>query len=136
MAKFTHNTHQCNAQVQEHVHEFQGSVMLDNPPDSPELVHNHRFAGITGPAIPSKDSHFHIICTNTDFFFNHFHALEVMTGLAIPIRDQDGNIIGHVHGASGTTSCNFFHDHEFRVATLIQNPIGPLGPPQPPSKKS
>jgi len=126
------NTQQCNAPVQEHNHEFLGSVMLSNPPDRPELVHNHRFAGVTGPAIPTKDSHVHILCTDSDFFFNHFHSVEAITGPAIPIFDQDGNPIGHVHGASGTTSCNFFHDHEFRVATLIQNPIGPMThPPKP-----
>ncbi|WP_432662058.1 YmaF family protein [Wukongibacter baidiensis] len=120
---------QCNAPVQEHNHEFEGSVILGNPPDSPELVHNHRFAGVTGPVIPTEDSHVHIISTTSDFFFNHFHDVEVVTGPVIPVRDQDGNVIGHVHGASGTTSCNFFHNHDFRVATLIQNPIGPRSMP-------
>ena len=117
----------CNAPVQEHVHEFQGSVILGNPPDSPELVHNHRFAGVSGPVIPTKDSHVHILDTTTDFFFNHFHNIQAVTGPVIPVRDQDGNIIGHTHGVSGLSSCNFFHDHDFRVATLIQNPIGPMG---------
>ena len=68
----------------------------------------------------------------SDFFLNHFHNVEIVTGPVIPVRDKDGNIIGHVHGASGVTSCNFFHDHEFRVATLIQNPIGPMQPPRQP----
>jgi len=107
-----------------HVHEFLGSTMLGAPEDSPELSHNHRFAGVTGPEIQRPGGHVHIISVNSDFFFNHFHKVEVETGPPILVRDQKGNIIGHIHGFAGVTSCVFFHDHGFKGNTLIQNPIG------------
>lgn len=111
-------------QVQTHVHEFLGSTMLAAPPQSEELLHNHRFAGVTGPVKPIPGgSHVHVICTNSDFFFNHFHNVELVTGPVIPVRDQNDKIIGHVHAFSGKTSCNFFHEHRFKGTTLIQNPI-------------
>lgn len=116
----------ANVSVQTHVHEFEGSVMIGNPPDSPQLAHNHRFSGTTGPEIPEGNSHVHVFKVDSDFFFNHYHQVEGMTGPAILIRDQSGRPIGHVHGVSGTSSCVFFHDHGFRFATLIQNPIGPI----------
>ena len=110
--------------VQTHVHEFLGSTMLAAPPQSEELLHNHRFAGVSGPVKPIPGgSHVHVICTNTDFFFNHFHRIEIVTGPVIPVKDQNDNIIGHIHAFTGTTSCDFFHDHEFKGSTLIQNPI-------------
>ncbi|AZO96686.1 hypothetical protein D7D81_08465 [Halocella sp. SP3-1] len=112
-------------EVQTHVHEFLGSTMLASPPKREELLHNHRFAGVTGPVKPVKDSHFHIICTNTDFFLNHFHRVELMTGLAIPIFDDNNKFIGHVHAIVGTTSCDFFHDHDLQAVTLIEDPLVP-----------
>lgn len=112
----------CN-DFQTHVHEFLGSTMLGAPDDRTDLLHNHRFAGVTGPVIERPGGHVHIISVNSDFFFNHFHQIEVETGPPILVRDQDGNIIGHVHGFSGVSSCVFFHDHRFKAATLIQNPI-------------
>lgn len=114
---------------QEHNHEVLGSVMLGAPPDSPELLHNHRFAGVTGPAKSVPGGHVHVLCTDTDFFFNHFHSVEVFTGLPILVKDAENNILGHVHGFSGVTSCNFNHDHNFRGVTLLQNPIGPMPGP-------
>lgn len=111
--------------VQRHVHEFLGSVMIGFPPEQSELAHTHRFAGVTGPEISTENSHVHVFSVNSDFFFNHYHQIEGTTGPAIPVRNQNGKIIGHVHGFSGTSSCIFFHDHDFRFSTLIQNPIGP-----------
>lgn len=113
-------------EFQTHVHEFSGSTMLAAPEENPELVHNHRFAGVTGPVIPRPGGHVHILSVNSDFFFNHFHQIEAETGPPIPVRDQNGKVIGHVHGFSGISSCVFFHQHPFRANTLIQNPIASL----------
>ncbi|WP_066499649.1 YmaF family protein [Abyssisolibacter fermentans] len=112
----------CN-EFQTHVHEFSGSTMLGAPQDRQDLLHNHRFAGVTGPEIEKTGGHVHILSVNSDFFFNHFHDIEVETGPPIPVKDQNGNVIGHIHGFSGTSSCVFFHDHNFKGSTLIQNPI-------------
>lgn len=106
-----------------HVHEFLGSTMLAAPPNNKQLVHNHRFAGVSGPAIPYKDSHVHVIKTRTDFFINHFHKIKEISGVAIPVYDQNKQKIGHVHGFSGTTSVDFVHDHEFKGVTLIEDPL-------------
>lgn len=66
----------CNAvAVQEHNHEFLGSVMIGFPTGH----HNHRFAGTTGPVIPYCDSHVHVFSVNSDFFFNHSHQIEGTT---------------------------------------------------------
>ncbi|OSB06506.1 YmaF family protein, partial [Clostridium botulinum] len=49
----------CNCKErQTHVHEFLGSTRLAEP-------HNHRFAGVSGQAIRSGNSHVHRITTNT-----------------------------------------------------------------------
>ncbi|PAB57893.1 hypothetical protein CCE28_17840 [Anaeromicrobium sediminis] len=102
--------------------------MLAAPFDKTKLLHNHRVAGVTGSVIPTPGGgHVHQIFVNTDFFFNHFHEVTVTTGPAILIRDGDGNIIGHVHAIIGTTSCTFFHTHDFKGTTLIQNPLAPIG---------
>jgi hypothetical protein len=112
---------------QEHVHEFLLSTMLAAPPENPELTHNHRVAGVTGPAKPvDVGGHVHVICVNTDFFFNHFHRVEIETGPVILVRDKDDNIIGHIHAITGITSCTFFHTHDFKGSTLIQNPIASM----------
>lgn len=119
--------HYCEEECdsfQTHVHEFTGSVMLAEPPDTVGLLHNHRFAGVSGPVKRIKGSHVHILCTNTDFFFNHFHRIEIETGPAIPVRDDQGDVIGHIHVMDGTTSCDFLHEHDFNGTTLIENPIG------------
>ena len=106
-----------------HVHEFLGSTMLAAPPNNKRLVHNHRFAGVSGPAIPFRDSHVHVIKTRTDFFVNHFHKIKEISGIAIPVFDENNQEVGHVHGFSGTTSVDFMHDHEFKGATLIDDPL-------------
>lgn len=102
---------------QKHVHEFVGSVRLAelNTND----VHNHRFAGVSGEAIPCKGSHVHRIVTRTDFFNNHFHVIDIITGPAIPVGNGR-----HVHFVFALTQESDGHQHMFRVATLIENPIG------------
>lgn len=109
----------CNSErPQRHVHEFLGSVRLPAPPEEP---HNHRFAGVTMQAIPTDGgaSHVHRLGANTDFYENHFHIIRETTGPAIPVGGGR-----HVHFASGTTTVNDGHAHDFIFATLIENPIG------------
>ncbi len=107
--------------VQEHVHEFLGSVMLASEPGGD--LHNHRFAGVSQPAQKTDSHHVHELKTKTDFYEDHFHKIRVFTGEEIPIFDENGVKIGHVHGASGVTTVVERHSHPFRVATLIENPI-------------
>lgn len=108
---------------QTHVHEYLGSTGLAAPPNSPQLLHNHRFAGVTGPEIERPCGHVHILSGNSDFFFNHYHQIEVETGPPILVRDQNGEVIGHIHGFSSVSSIDFFHAHAFKGSTLIENPI-------------
>lgn len=102
---------------QSHVHEFLGSTRLAELCQCP---HNHRFAGITGQAIPvpgGPGAHYHEIKTKTDFF-DHFHFINVTTGPAI--------LVGcgrHIHFVCGTTTCNDGHTHTFIFATLIEDPL-------------
>lgn len=114
------NKSKCKSQ--RHVHEFLSSTMLEAPPGRQDLLHNHRFAGVSGPAIPGPRGHVHEIETRTDFFLNHYHFIKTLSGPPIPIYDKDNNEIGHVHGFSGTTTFQFMHDHEFKGVTLIEDP--------------
>lgn len=101
---------------QRHTHEFLGSTKIAEREEDP---HNHRFAGITGQAIPfGENNHFHRLETNTDFYENHFHIIEDKTGPAIPVGGGR-----HIHFVEGQTTINDGHRHEFIFATLIENPI-------------
>lgn len=101
--------------TQTHTHEFLGSTTLDG-----EIIHNHRFAGVTSEEIPKGRSHVHAILTNTDFFLSHLHEVGVETGPAIPVGKGK-----HVHFVYGYTTLNAGHVHEFIFATLIENPLLP-----------
>lgn len=103
--------------LQTHTHEFLGSTMLTTPGPE-ELIHNHRFAGVTSQAIPKGKSHIHAILTNTDFFFNHLHEVGVETGPAIPVGEGK-----HVHLVQGQTTLDFDHVHGFIFTTLIEDPL-------------
>lgn len=94
---------------QGHVHEFLGSVCYADG-------HTHRFAGITGPAIPYQNSHIHEIDTRTDNT-NHHHRIRAFTGPAINIGNGR-----HVHRATGETSFEDGHRHRYIFATLIERP--------------
>ena len=101
---------------QRHVHELQGSVMIAEEEDDP---HNHRFCTVTGEAIPrGEHDHFHEVAFRTDFFEDHFHEFCGKTGGAIPVGDR------HVHCIESVTTVNDGHRHNFRAATLINDPIG------------
>jgi hypothetical protein len=95
----------------QHVHEFLGSTRLAENP------HNHRFAGVSGPAIPRGRSHVHRIETLTDST-DHVHRIEDFTGEAIEVGDGR-----HVHFVRGRTSFDDGHEHSYIFATLIENPI-------------
>lgn len=98
---------------EQHVHEFLGSTKIAEKKKDP---HNHRFAGVSGPAIPYFDSHVHKICTLTDNT-DHFHRIELYTGPAIPVGYNR-----HVHPVCGVTTCNDGHIHHFVFSTLIERP--------------
>ena len=103
--------------MQTHTHEYEGSVKIAEKQEDP---HNHRFAGVTGQAIPLPNgNHLHKLEGNTDFYENHFHMVIDKTGPAIPVGNGR-----HVHFASGQTTVVDGHSHEFQFATLIDNPIG------------
>lgn len=99
---------------QRHVHEFTGSTRLAELEEDP---HNHRFAGVSGQAIPVRGSHVHEIISRTDFF-DHFHVIRVITGPAIPVGNGR-----HVHFVRAVTSVNDQHRHRLIFATLIESPI-------------
>ena len=102
--------------TQTHVHEFEGSTQIAEAATDP---HNHRFAGVSSEVIPVGNSHAHEIFTSTDFYENHHHEVGIRTGLAVEVGEGR-----HVHFASGTTTLDDGHAHQFRFATLIQDPIG------------
>jgi hypothetical protein len=97
---------------QAHVHEFLGSTHLA---EAGEDRHNHRFAGVTGEAIPTdKGKHVHDFRSNTDFFENHHHMVRGKTGVNIELPDEK-----HVHFVESFTTVDDGHKHEFEFATLI-----------------
>jgi hypothetical protein len=112
---------------QTHVHEFEGSTKLA---EFEEDVHNHRVAGISGEAIKIPGSHVHKIWTRTDYF-DHFHYIQQFSGPAIYVdmEAKDTNSMmdeePHVHFATGLTSINDGHNHEWQLATLIDSPLLP-----------
>jgi len=98
-----------------HVHEVQGSVMIAEL----QYPHNHRFATVSGEAIRIYGcDHVHDVYFRTDYFDGHYHGFYGRTGGAIWVGDR------HVHFLEAVTSEDDGHYHEFRVATLIDNPIG------------
>lgn len=100
---------------QRHVHELLGSTFIAEREEDP---HNHRFATVTGEAIRAGNDHFHEVRFRTDFFEDHFHEFRGRTTGAIPVGDGR-----HVHFIKDVTTVNDGHRHQFRAATLIENPI-------------
>lgn len=99
--------------TQTHVHEVQGSTTLFE-----EICHNHRFSGMTSEVIPVGDDHIHFFQLTSDFTLAHFHEVGGFTGLSIPIGNGR-----HIHAASGVSTLNRGHVHEFVFASLIDNPL-------------
>jgi len=103
----------CPPPAQTHTHEFVGSTQLAG-----DIIHNHRFAGVSSEAIKRGRSHTHAILVNSDFFLSHFHEVAAESGPAIPVGEGR-----HVHFVCGETTFNAGHDHEFIFAMLIEDPI-------------
>lgn len=99
----------------QHNHEVLGSTKISG---CCEYAHNHRFATVSGDAIPCDGSHVHEVRFTTDSCNGHKHEF---CGTSEPAFD-----IGcgkHVHLVKGETSYDASHKHEFIVATLIENPV-------------
>jgi hypothetical protein len=102
---------------QRHDHELLGSVQIAEREVDP---HNHRFATVTGPAMPAgRDDHIHEVKFRTDFYEDHFHEFHGRTRGAVHVGDR------HVHFLEDVTTFADGHRHDFRAATLIDNPIEP-----------
>ena len=61
---------ETNACSMQHVHEILGSTLIAERCDDP---HNHRFATVSGEAIPYMGSHVHRVTFLTDSYDGHFH---------------------------------------------------------------
>lgn len=99
----------------QHNHEVLGSVRISGCCDH---AHNHRFATVSGDAIPCDGSHVHEIKFTTDSCNGHDHELCGTSGPAIEVGCGR-----HVHFIKGTTTREEGHKHDFIAATLIENPI-------------
>ena len=100
---------------EQHVHEIIGSTFIA---ERCEDAHNHRFATVSGEAIPCMGSHVHEVTFRTDSFDGHVHEFTGTSSLPIPVGDGR-----HVHFAKACTTAADGHTHQFRVASLIDNPI-------------
>lgn len=102
---------------QRHDHEIEGSVEIAEPQEDP---HNHRFATVSGQAIPiGGGDHVHEVEFRTDFYEDHFHTFKGRSGGAIQVGGGR-----HVHFAMSQTNLVDGHRHQFRFASLINDPIG------------
>lgn len=110
------NCNSCQPEYnrQKHVHEVQGSVEIAERGEDP---HNHRFATVSGEAIPIGKDHVHEVKFKTDFYEDHFHEFCGRTSGAIYVGDR------HVHFLESVTTVNDGHKHKFRLSTFIQDPI-------------
>lgn len=106
-----------STETQTHDHEFLGSVKLAEQGND---RHNHRFAGVTTEIIPiAGGGHKHAFMVNTDFF-DHHHEIGGETGPAINVGNGK-----HVHFATGQTTVDENHFHNYQFATLIDSPLLP-----------
>ena len=101
---------------QSHVQEIQGSTEIAERRDDP---HNHRFATVSDEVIPMGNDHVHEVKFRTDFYEDHFHEFCGRTGGAIPVGGGR-----HVHFLESVTQVSDGHRHQFKFASLINDPIG------------
>lgn len=106
---------ECRCHSEQHVHEIVGSTIIAERCEDP---HNHRFATVSGEAIPFRGSHVHNVKFRTDSYEGHFHEFCGRSSIAFPLKDGR-----HVHYAKARTTAADGHTHEFRVASLINDPI-------------
>ncbi len=100
--------------IQFHVHEVQGTVEIAG-----REPHTHRFTAVSGEARPwGSANHYHDVRFRTDYFDDHFHEGWGRTGGAIQVGDK------HVHFLEAATTQNDGHMHRYKVATMIEDPIG------------
>jgi hypothetical protein len=106
--------HVCRDE-QRHNHELLGSVIIAGRKDP----HAHRFATVTGEAIPlGSHDHIHKVEFRTDFYEEHYHKFSGKTSGAIKVGDR------HVHFLESVTTEDDGHRHKFRAVTLIDDPTG------------
>ena len=98
-----------------HSHEVQGSTRISGCCD---FAHNHRFATVSGEAIPCDGGHVHEVRFTTDSCRGHKHEFYGTTGSAVWL--EDGR---HVHFLEGCTSSDANHKHEFIASTFIEDPV-------------
>lgn len=103
--------------IPNHNHEFITST--DYAESDECVIHNHRTAGLTGPAIRSGNSHVHRVEAFTDTFDDHAHKICDTTGPAIWLIN--GKHIHLVKGETGRADGNN-HDHDYFFTTQIQDP--------------
>lgn len=112
-----HDMHDCGKHEQRHVHEVIGSVEIAERGCD---AHSHRFATVSGEAMPTgTGDHVHEIRFRTDFYEDHFHEFVGRSGGAINVGGGR-----HVHFAEAQTKPEDNHCHRFRVAAMIEDPIG------------
>lgn len=114
MCKYDTNTTEYYSCYGQHVHEYAGSTVFS---ESSDHCHNHRFAAVSGEAIPADGSHYHNLDFRTDTCHTHFHEFHGPSSLAIPIGDGR-----HIHFAKSSTTKSDGHTHEFRTALFINDP--------------
>lgn len=103
-----------------HVHEVLGSTQTeDNNCDCGQ--HNHRFATVTGEAEYRQGvrGHVHRVEFRTDTYEGHNHEFCGYTEGAVDVGEGR-----HIHLIKDETTVSNRHDHDFIVATLIENPTG------------
>lgn len=107
---------QIYPQTKTHNHEILGSTFIVQCGCE---THTHRFAGVSGPAIPAQNNHHkHSVRMYADTYDGHCHEIAVTSGTEIQVGDGR-----HIHFVKGETETSEGHQHCFRAATLIDNPI-------------
>lgn len=99
-----------------HVHEVIGSTGFVS---EGEECHNHRFATVTGKAMPICKSHVHEVNFRTDSAEEDGHSHKFCGKTEPAIMLCNGK---HVHCLKSCTEEEDGHKHKFQFATLIENP--------------
>lgn len=99
----------------QHNHEVVGSTKISGCCND---AHNHRFAAITGNAIPFAGSHIHQVAFTTDTCEGHHHEFCGKTDPAIYIGSGH-----HVHLVKASTSAAAGHQHSFAASVLLEDPL-------------